>query len=127
MDTTVILYSLFGPFLLWPVEYLLPYPYIVEELFKFILVYFFAKKSVKPFIFSGIAFALTETVFYSFNVNAYGSVGLLLTRFCLTTLLHTLTFVVIYYSGRADKKFIVIGFIAAILIHYLYNLYIPIY
>jgi hypothetical protein len=127
MDPAVILYSLFGPFLVWPLEYFLPYPYIIEELFKSVLVLFFAKKSAKSFIFAGIAFALTETVFYSFNINAYGSVGLLFTRFILTACLHSLTFLIIFWFAKKSKGLIVFGFIVSALIHYLYNRYIPAY
>lgn len=127
MDQFLVLYSLFGPFLVWPLEYYFPYPYVVEELFKSILVFCFTRKSTSSFILAGIAFALTETVFYSFNINALGNIGLLFTRFILTSILHSLTFLVIYWFTKIDRKLIIGGFILAVLIHYTYNKYIPIY
>jgi hypothetical protein len=124
MDPQVILYSLFGPFLLWPVEYFFPYPYIVEELFKCLVVWF-GSKSAKSFIFAGVVFAFTETVFYVLNVNARGSLVLMLVRFISTSLLHSTTFLIIYLSAKRNKKYIAVGFIVSALIHYLYNLYVP--
>lgn len=127
MDLNLVLYSVFGPFLVWGVEYFLPYPYIIEELFKTILVYFFPQKSFKTYIYAGISFALTETVLYSFNVNAFGSIGLLFTRLLSTSLLHSFTFLIIYWSTKKDRRLIVVGFVISVLIHFLYNKYIPAY
>jgi hypothetical protein len=126
MNPQVVLYSLFGPFLLWPVEYFFPYPFIVEELFKCVLVWF-GGKNVKSFVLAGVAFAFTETVFYILNINARGSLILMIVRLISTSLLHSTTFLIIYLSARKNKKLIAGGFIASALIHYLYNLYIPTY
>ena len=38
MNLTATLIALFGPFIVWPFELFIPHPYIVEELFKFVLV-----------------------------------------------------------------------------------------
>jgi len=127
MDEVLLLFSLVGPFLVWPIEYYLPYSFIVEELFKLLLVYFFAKKTAKPFVMSGIVFALTETVFYTFNVNAFGSLSIMPVRFISTSILHSTTFAIIYYANKIDRKLIVIGFFIAVLIHFLYNRLIPTY
>ncbi len=127
MDLTIVLFALIGPFLVWPVEYFLPYPFIVEELFKAILVFLFPQKSYKPILLSGIPFAITETALYSFNIINYGSIGLFFTRLFLTSTLHSVTFLTIYLFNKKDKRLIVIGLTISILIHYLYNRYIPIY
>lgn len=127
MDITAVLIGLFGPFLVWPLEKFLPYPHIIEELFKVAVVYFILKSKptfkdgLKSAIFAGISFAATETALYSLNINAYGSISLLFTRFFTTSLLHCLTFAVIYLSGRRNWG-LLLGFAAAILIHYFYNL-----
>lgn len=115
-----ILYSLVGPFLVWPVEFLFPYPYIVEELFK-VFVVWFGPKDYKVYLLGGFLFAFTETVFYTMNT------GFSLTRLFATSLLHSLTFLVIYWFASKNKGFIVVGLIFAMLIHFLYNLYIPLY
>lgn len=127
MDLNIVLYSLFGPFLVWPLEYFFSYPYIIEELFKAVLIFLLPQKNWKVFVYSGIAFALTETVLYSININNYGSIGLMFTRFILTSVLHSFTFLIIYWFNRIDRRLIIVGFIVSVLIHYLYNLYIPTY
>ena len=90
----VFLYSLFGPFLLWPVEYFLPYPYIIEELFKCAVIWF-GGKNVKTYLYAGFAFAFSETVLYSININAFGRVSLIFVRLLVLGILHTTTFLII--------------------------------
>ncbi|CAN5351580.1 hypothetical protein BH10PAT1_BH10PAT1_1130 [soil metagenome] len=120
----MILFALFGPFLVWPFEYFFTAPYLIEEIFKVIVVYFFRKESYKVFVLSGILFALTETIFYSINIDRSGNINLLVTRFVATALLHSTTFLIIgYFAKRKNKFVIIIGGLAGILIHYLYNLY----
>ena len=118
-----ILYSIVGPFLVWPVEYFLPYPYIIEELFKCIVVWFGEKRAL-IYIYSGIAFALTETVLYTINVNMTGSLSYLVIRFITSSLLHSITFLIIFFAYKKSKKLMPVGFLASMLVHYLYNLYI---
>ena len=118
-----ILYSVFGPFLVWPIEYFFPYPYIVEELFKSFVVWFGDKKAL-TYVYAGLAFAATETVFYAVNINLSGSLSLMAVRFVTSGLLHSLTFLVIFFVYRKNKNLIPLGFLFATLIHYLYNLYI---
>ncbi len=120
MDPLVILFSLTGPFLVWPLEILLPYPYIIEELFKSIVVWF-GPKGILSYIIGGILFAVTETVFYSYNLFSTGEIRLIFIRLLLTGLLHSATFAIIYISTIKNKKLILLGFFAAVIIHFLYN------
>lgn len=120
------LYSVFGPFLVWPIEYFLPYPYIIEELFKCVVVWF-GEKNAKTYIYAGLAFAFTETVLYSIGINAFGRISYIAVRLITSGILHTVTFLIIYFSAKKDKRFISTGFLTAALIHYLYNIYIPTY
>lgn len=126
MDPLIVLYSLFGPFLVWPLEYYIPYPFIIEELFKAVVVWFGPKKA-KVYIIAGVLFASTETVLYTINVTITGTIGYMLTRFVTSSLLHIATFLIIYSSSRLDKRLIVVGFILSALIHFLYNKFIPSY
>jgi RsiW-degrading membrane proteinase PrsW (M82 family) len=126
MDPLIILYSLFGPFLIWPVEYFLPYPYIIEELFKSVVVLIGPRKA-SVYAVAGVLFALTETVLYTINVNIVGSIGLMAVRFITSSLLHSFTFLVIYWFVKRSRKLVAVGFITAALIHFLYNSYIPTY
>jgi RsiW-degrading membrane proteinase PrsW (M82 family) len=124
MDPIITLYALFGPFLVWPIEHFLPYPYIVEELFKVFVVLAGGSKNAKAYAIAGVAFALTETVLYTINVNTTGSIGYMFTRFASSSILHTITFLIIFYFANKNKKLTIIGFLLAALVHYFYNSYI---
>ena len=132
MDSLIVLSSLFAPFLLWPVEHLLPYPYFIEESLKAVIVFFglnykekhSGKELIIISILTGIAFTVSETVMYSININSYGDSALFLKRFFLTGLLHTFTFLILIFSGKKRKKHIFFGFLINILIHYFYNSFI---
>lgn len=135
MNMPATLFGLFGPFLVWPLELFFPYPHIVEEIFKFIVVYYFLKSKpdfktgFKTVALAGILFAASETVFYSLKANLGGVQDILITRFIFTSLLHTITFAVIFIFGSSPSPKrknvgLVLGLLTAILIHYLYNSYI---
>ncbi len=130
MDPLAILYSLVGPFLIWPLEYILPYPHIIEETFKLFVVKF-TKGNIKTYILAGFVFALTETILYSININLLGRPTLFLARFISTSLLHSITFLIIFKFSKQKNAILSVsmltGFLISILIHYLYNRYIPIY
>lgn len=124
------LYALFAPIILWPVEILFPYPFIVEEIAKGALILFAtgkdydSKKAVKTFLIAGVVFALSETVLYVVNLGFTGSVSYLLIRFILTSLLHSLTFIIILLPTLKNRKLLLPGLLIAILLHYLYNRFI---
>jgi hypothetical protein len=124
------LYALFAPIILWPVEILFPYPFIVEEIAKGALILFAVrgdydkKKAIKIFFVAGVVFALSETVLYVINLSYVGSVSYLLIRFVLTSLLHSLTFLIILLPTLKNKKFIVLGLVVSIILHYFFNRYI---
>jgi len=116
-----------APFIIWPIELLLPYPYIIEEIAKGFLVFFAidcAKRNiqVKIVLAAALLFTLSETVLYTLNIALVGDFSTLLTRFILTTLLHSLTMLIILISGFKTKWLIPVGVLAAMLIHYFYNL-----
>lgn len=115
MNLLVPLLALAAPFVLWPIELLLPYPYVIEELVKAGLVWLNPK--FRPAVAIGLAFAFSETVLYIFNLNPY--------RLLLTILLHTTTTLIIYGFTTIDKKLIVVGTLLAMGLHFGYNAWIP--
>lgn len=123
----IALYSIFAPFIVWPFELFFPFPFIVEELAKTIIVFFSLKAKgtfsqfLKTFILAGVLFALSETVLYLININFLGKISLIFTRFLATSLLHSFTFIVIAAIGFRNKKLLWLGFLIAASIHYLYN------
>jgi len=110
--------ALIGPFFLLVVEKFLPYPYLVEEIFKFFLV----KKPLdtKTVFILGLFFSISEAIFYIMNPvyshrpMAYGI------RFMAVTPMHITTLLVMNYFNQ-KKNLWPIGLIFAILIHYIFN------
>lgn len=124
-----LLISLSAPLLLLPVEKLLPYPYVIEELLKLIivsLIYQSAKdKKVelsKWVIIAAMLFAVSESIFYLVNIFALGNFSLFPQRLLLTGTLHLGTFLILYRVIRENYFWLAGGITASILIHYFYNL-----
>ena len=115
------------PFLLWPVEMVLPYPAMIEESAKFLLLYSLARQqspldSRYNFLIVGFFFALTESVLFLYNIHAAGGRDMLILRLILTIPLHVVTS---YVSISFVRKTRFLGLLCAIAIHAVYNHYIP--
>ena len=110
--------ALIGPFFLLLAEKFLPYPYLVEEIYKFFLV----KKPLdtKTVFLLGLLFSLSEAIFYvlnpvfSYNLTTYGI------RLMAVLPMHITTMLIMNYFNRRKNMWI-LGLILAILIHYLFN------
>lgn len=115
------------PFLLWPVEYFLPYPYLIEELAKYLCLSWLVtkkvsvKRSVPAVVGFALLFTLTESILYVFNLLAVGRLDLFFVRLFLTGSLHLTTVLVIFFGLRQPKLVQFLTVLLAILIHYLFN------
>ncbi len=123
----VPLFSAILPFILWPIELILPYPALVEEPTKAILIYFILpiKSTKKKIIFAsaiGTAFALSESILYISNLALIGNLTTFLIRLGLTIPLHTITSLIILLPALKDKRGMLPGILTAILVHYIFNL-----
>lgn len=121
------LFAAISPFFLWPIEFIAPYPHIIEELAKAILVWFIIKipstgSRVRLAIASGVLFALSESIFYIININLVGNIQTLVQRLALTISLHVLTILIMLYFFSKDRRLIPVGLILAMLAHLSYNL-----
>jgi RsiW-degrading membrane proteinase PrsW (M82 family) len=123
------LFALIAPFVVWPIELILPYPHIIEELAKAVLVFtlldlpeHFTK--IKLAILIGVLFAFSESVLYLFNIQLVGSVQTYFIRLLVTVPLHVITTLIILLPALKNKKLIIVGVVFASLVHYLFNLYI---
>lgn len=126
MILLIPLFAAIMPFFLWPIETLLPYPYLIEEAAKLALIIPLLKlkdrtQAIKLAVIAGVLFAFSETVLYMFNIFLVGRTDTLIIRLLLTIPLHTLTTVIILASGLKDKKYLPLGLAAAIVIHFLFN------
>lgn len=116
-----------APFLIWPIELIFPYPYIIEELFKGLLVVFILRSSdnkerIRLAILVGLFFAFSESVLYMSNILLVGTVWTFIQRLLLTVPLHVITTLLILLSGMRKKRFLGLGILGAMLLHYLFNL-----
>ncbi len=114
-----------APFILWPIEIFFPYPHIVEELAKALLIFFLLKsgdnrQKIYGAILVGFFFAFSENILYMMNGNSQA----LILRFVLTMPMHIITSVVILSVGLIDKRLIFLGIILAGFIHYFFNIYV---
>jgi hypothetical protein len=122
----IVLFSALTPFLVWPIEQLLPYPYVIEEIFKSALILgdkkfrgrFFGPISSALFI--AIPFSFTESIFYLTNVYLTNPMNLL-TRLLIGTSLHFVTTLIQSLFINRNIKLAPLGLVGAGLIHYFLN------
>lgn len=113
--------ALVFPFFILLIEKFLPYPYMVEEIFKF----FLAKNasSTKMAIVLGLLFSLSEAIFYVFNPS-YSIISnpfSLITRFLVVTPMHITTILIMQYFSK-KKNLWVFGLLFAFMVHYTFNI-----
>ena len=117
------------PFIIWPIEVFFPYPHIVEELTKALLIFFLLKSTdnrqkIYGAILVGFLFAFSENVLYMLNIFSAGNPQVLILRFVLTMPMHIATSGVILAVALIDKRLIFLGIILAGFIHYFFNIYV---
>jgi RsiW-degrading membrane proteinase PrsW (M82 family) len=123
------LVALIAPLVLLPLEKILPYPFIIEEVFKALIIFLIiktidSKNQIKIVFLLTFLFALSENLFYLSNFITLGLTDIFLKRFLLTTVLHLLTSYIILFPAQKKLYFLPLGLILAILTHFLYNLFV---
>ncbi len=123
------IFALITPFALLPVEMLLPFPFVVEEIAKAsLLIPLLSVKRINQqiqlAILVGIFFTLSESVLYLFNIYATGTPMLFIQRLLLTGALHTGTILTMFFVTKIDRRLLPIGVIITMIIHFFYNQYI---
>lgn len=128
MEAAVPLLAIAAPFLLWPVEMLAPYPHIFEEVFKLALVLIILNRRGPAFrkitlgVASGVLFALSESFLYFLNIFQAGQPSLFVQRLTLTIPLHGATIMLMILPALKKREFVLVGFLLAVALHYVYNL-----
>ena len=127
-----LIVGLASPLLLWPIEFLLPFPHIIEELLKFFGLLWLSKTEfeTKPifskkglilgFLFATL-FTFTESVLYIMNLSLLNQFHLFPKRLLYTGLLHVTTTLLILIGIQRNWYVKVLTIALAISIHYLYN------
>lgn len=120
VKASVSLGALFGPFMLWLVETLLPYPALVEEMFKAGLIWYMMRSvhrrdQARWAVIIGFLFGVSETIFYVLNAFKLDDLGVLWGRVLLTIPMHMLTAYIMYWGFKRKKGWLGIGM--AIVVH----------
>lgn len=116
------------PFFLWPIEYFLPFPYLVEELAKGLLVYVILRHPLNkqsPYLLallSGFLFSFSETMLYVFNLIEFGNYERAFLRLLSTLILHTGTMLIMVNFGKRKISYLPLGIFTGGIIHYFWNL-----
>ncbi len=123
------LFASMAPFLIWPLELIFPYPHIIEDLVKGLLVLFILKSSsnatrIRLAILAGLLFSFSESVLYMSNILLVGTLWTFVERLLLTVPLHTVTTLLILFFGMRKKELLPLGVVAAMLLHYFFNLFV---
>lgn len=118
----IYILSLVGPFILLLVEKLLPYPFVIEEIYKFLLIANNKQLKTINVLLAGVLFSLSEAIFYFMNPIYQNNLGKILTRLIAVTPMHLTTMLVMFYFMRKNKTtYKYIGLLPAILIHLSFN------
>lgn len=125
-NLVIPLFAAAGVFFLWLVELFLPFPWVVEELFKFLLVGYLVRVSgsrskLSLVMLTGFAFSISESLFYLFNYLPEGSLLPFLIRLAVTVPMHLLTFVLLYLGLRKGTAFGLAALALSMGLHYWFN------
>ncbi len=103
---------------------------VIEEAAKalsLLLLSFWADRRQMPFlgIVLGLLFGMSESFLYLGSYIAAQGLGSFLARIALTVPMHALTAGIVGWSVSTKRGWIVLGFIAAVLLHLAFNFYVP--
>jgi hypothetical protein len=120
--------TLAAPLLLLPVEQLFPRSYVLEEVFKAILIWYLLKsnelQSRSAWLqvgLLGFTFTFSESMLYLVNFLSLGDFSMLLFRLLFTGLLHIATFFVLFGFAKKSKYGLAVGFLLNVGIHFWFN------
>jgi RsiW-degrading membrane proteinase PrsW (M82 family) len=115
--------GLVGPFVLWPIEMVLPVPVVVEELYKFWLVWLVLRSKPSNGLFwvivAGLGFGCSETMLYLVNFMQSGEWGSWGLRLVTTVPMHAVTMMIQWMGWLIGVG--PLGIIPAILGHQWFN------
>ena len=122
----VIILALIAPLFLLPIERILPYPYVIEELTKLSLVLLIIrlpKNYIQSLtaVLTGFLFALSESLFYLGSTFGIDQPSLFPQKLVFTALIHVLTIALFWLSLKINKKLLIFTLPLAMLAHYFFN------
>lgn len=116
-EVMLVLWMAVLPLILWFIERVLPFPVLIEELAKALVIY--RAGSWKQAVGLGLVFGFSEAVLFMVNANLLQNMSAVWWRLLLTVPMHGVTAAMMVIFG---KKFWPLGLALAILVHGLFNL-----
>jgi hypothetical protein len=114
--------AILAPLVLWFLERFLHFPEVIEELFKFGLIYAFVRTNsqlkLRTGFLLGAVFGLGEASLYLINANLLLNGASWLLRLLFTVPMHATTALIISLFWRRGK---LVGLALAIIVHLLFN------
>ena len=125
-EILIFLSALISPLILLPIEKLFPYPHIVEELTKALIIILILKlpgktSPLKLTILAGFLFSLSESLFYLGDAFSSGYSFLFAKKLFLIFFLHLSTLLLFLFSLSNAKKLLIVSLPIAILLHFIFN------
>ena len=123
----VIIAGLVLPAVLIPTVKFFGHTEIIEEVAKALIVLFLIlklptnKTKIIYGLFFGLLFGLSESIFYLNNIFQFGDFNVFWQRILWTVPMHIITVLVMVFSGLTAKRFLIFGFIGAVILHILFN------
>ncbi len=123
----VIIAGLVLPAVLIPTVKFFGHTEIIEEVAKALIVLFLIlklptnKTKIIYGLFFGLLFGLSESIFYLNNIFQFGDFNVFWQRILWTVPMHIITVLVMVFSGLTAKRFLIFGFIGAVILHMLFN------
>ncbi|MCX6816685.1 MAG: hypothetical protein NTZ93_02390 [Candidatus Beckwithbacteria bacterium] len=111
------LWMLILPMIVWFVELVLPFPALIEEAAKALVIY--RSSSLRQAFGLGLVFGFSEAILFLVNANLLQNMSAIFWRLLLTMPMHGITAAMIVVFG---KRYWWLGLMLAILTHYLFNL-----
>jgi len=127
---TVFVLGLILPMVLIPAVFCIGYSEVIEEIAKTMVILFLIlnlpkfKWQIFITIMFGFLFGLSENILYLNNIFQIGNFSIFWQRFFTTIPMHIATSLIILFFGLFGKKFIFVGLLMSIVIHFLFNLLI---
>lgn len=124
----IFIFSLVAPLLLLPIEAVLPYPFIIEECVKAGIAWVICTRLknhlLKISMGAALLFSLSETFFYLTNFFTSGTLSGFFLRIGFTTSFHIITMVLFVLAGEGKPIRTLFILPLAIILHFLYNLFV---
>lgn len=125
----LLIISLMAPPILYFIEKILPYPYLIEEITKYFIIHNLVHRTSSPpsylkiVIVIAVIFAFSENILYLPGIISSGGINFFYLRLIIDGTLHLTTFLLMFFGQTRSRLFGIITLLMAIIVHYLFNLF----